>query len=139
MNDIYCINQDYLDLLRIMSSLSGLFSDNDVPYLYYRNAENLFCYALKAQNLSRDDSAFDALMPILGVKTGIGLKTFICQNHTSLEKVAEFNQLSNNFRQLDDYKLIYAISEARNERINFAKGFYDVSQAIYHIVSRRIR
>lgn len=62
MNDIYCINQDYLDLLRIMSSLSGLFSDNDVPYLYYRNAENLFCYALKAQNLSRDDSAFDALI-----------------------------------------------------------------------------
>ena len=124
MINIHCVNDDYLDLLRIMSSLSGLFSDNDVPYLYYRNAENLFCYALNAKNLSRDDSAFDALMPIRGINTGIGLKTFICQNNTSTEKVAEFNQLSKEFRQFNGEELMFKIANARNERIAFAKGFY---------------
>lgn len=137
MINIHCVNDDYLDLLRIMSSLSGLFSDNDVPYLYYRNAENLFCYALNAKNLSRDDSAFDALMPIRGINTGIGLKTFICQNNTSTEKVAEFNQLSKEFRQFNGEELMFKIANARNERIAFAKGFYGVENAIYHIVSRR--
>lgn len=137
MINIHCVNDDYLDLLRIMSSLSGLFSDNDVLYLYYRNAENLFCYALNAKNLSRDDSAFDALMPIRGINTGIGLKTFICQNNTSTEKVAEFNQLSKEFRQFNGEELMFKIANARNERIAFAKGFYGVENAIYHIVSRR--
>ena len=77
------INPQYIELLKIMSSLSGLFSDNNVPYLYYRNAENLFCYALNAQNLSRDDTAFDALLKSNETKIGIGLKTFICEQKHS--------------------------------------------------------
>lgn len=131
-------NDDYLELLQIMASLSGLFSDNKVPYLYYRNAENLFCYALKAQNLSRDDSAFDALLNINGIKTGIGLKTFICEKEQKLEKVAEFNQLANKeFRHLSGDDLVFAVANARNERIDFANRLYGVNNAIYHLVTRR--
>lgn len=131
------VNESYLDLLKIMSALSGLFSDNDVPYLYYRNAENIFCYTLNATNLSRDDSAFDALINLSGINIGVGLKTFICEKNSSIEKVAEFNQLSNEFRQLQGEQLMFAIAHARNNRIEFAKGFYGVHNAIYHIVSRR--
>lgn len=131
-------NDDYLELLKIMTSLSGLFSDNKVPYLYYRNAENLFCYALNAKNLSRDDSAFDALLEINGIKTGIGLKTFICEKEQKLEKVAEFNQLANKeFRHLSGDELVFAVANARNERIDFANRLYGVNQAIYHLVTRR--
>lgn len=131
-------NDDYLELLKIMTSLSGLFSDNKVPYLYYRNAENLFCYALNAKNLSRDDSAFDALLDINGIKTGIGLKTFICEKEQKLEKVAEFNQLANTeFRHLNNDDLVFAVANARNERIDFANRLYGVNQAIYHLVTRR--
>ncbi|MFB2538318.1 MULTISPECIES: restriction endonuclease [unclassified Acinetobacter] len=131
-------NDDYLKLLKVMTSLSGLFSDNKVPYLYYRNAENLFCYALKAKNLSRDDSAFDALLEIDGIKTGIGLKTFICEKEQKLEKVAEFNQLANKeFRHLNGEELIFAVANARNERIDFANRLYGVNQAVYHLVTRR--
>lgn len=131
-------NDDYLELLKIMTSLSGLFSENKVPYLYYRNAENLFCYALNAENLSRDDSAFDALLEIDGIKTGIGLKTFICEKEQKLEKVAEFNQLANKeFRYLSSDELVFAVASARNERIDFANRLYGVSQAIYHLVTRR--
>lgn len=131
-------NNDYLELLKIMTSLSGLFSDNKVPYLYYRNAENLFCYALNAKNLSRDDSAFDALLNIDSIKTGIGLKTFICEKEKKLEKVAEFNQLANKeFRHLNNYDLVFAVANARNERIDFANRLYGVNQAIYHLVTRR--
>ncbi|MDO4224024.1 MAG: NgoFVII family restriction endonuclease [Acinetobacter sp.] len=131
-------NDNYLELLKIMTSLSGLFSDNKVPYLYYRNAENLFCYALHAQNLSRDDSAFDALLEIDGIKTGIGLKTFICEKKQKLEKVAEFNHLANKeFRHLSDEDLVLAVAKARNERIKFAHRLYGIDKAIYHLVTRR--
>ncbi len=120
-----------------MTSLSGLFSENKVPYLYYRNAENLFCYALNAENLSRDDSAFDALLNINGVKTGVGLKTFICEKEQKLEKIAEFNQLNKKFRYLNTDDLVFEVANARNERIDFANRLYGAKQAIYHLVARR--
>lgn len=131
------INPQYIELLKIMSSLSGLFSDNNVPYLYYRNAENLFCYALNAPNLSRDDTAFDALLKSNETKIGIGLKTFICEQKHSLEKVAEFNQLSSSFKSNDLEILARLISNARNERILFAKRLYSSDKEIYHLVTRR--
>ncbi|ADG62133.1 MULTISPECIES: restriction endonuclease PLD domain-containing protein [Moraxella] len=130
-------NENYLELLKIMTSLSGLFSENKVPYLYYRNAENLFCYALNAENLSRDDSAFDALLNINGVKTGVGLKTFICEKEQKLEKIAEFNQLNKKFRYLNTDDLVFEVANARNERIDFANRLYGTKQAIYHLVARR--
>ncbi len=131
------INSEYVELLKIISSLSGLFSDNNVPYLYYRNAENLFCYALGAKNLSRDDTAFDALLDINGNNIGVGLKTFICQGNSSKEKIAEFNHLSSTFISKDLEELARMISNARNQRIMFAQRMYKVNTAIYHLVSRK--
>lgn len=131
------INSEYVELLKIMSSLSGLFSDNSVPYLYYRNAENLFCYALGARNLSRDDTAFDALLDVNGNNIGVGLKTFICTGDTSTEKVAEFNHLSSTFNSEDLEELARMVANARNERILFAQRIYNVKNAIYHLVSRK--
>ncbi|MCW9699240.1 restriction endonuclease PLD domain-containing protein [Avibacterium sp. 20-129] len=131
------INSEYIELLKMISSLSGLFSDSNVPYLYYRNAENLFCYALKAKNLSRDDTAFDALLDINGKNIGVGLKTFICTGNSSSEKIAEFNQLSSSFNSKDLEELARMIATARNERILFARRMYNVDDAIYHLVSRK--
>ena len=36
-------NNAYFEMLALLSSLSKLFSENSVPYLDYRIAENLFC------------------------------------------------------------------------------------------------
>lgn len=136
-NYLLHINEQYLELLKIMSSLSGLFSESEVPYLYYRNAEHLFYYALNAKNLSREDTAFDALLSKNGMRTGVGLKTFICPNQASVEKVAEFNQLSHTFKSKDLDQLARMISDARNQRILMAKRMYAVDNAIYHLVARR--
>ena len=51
---------NYLKLLSAVSKISGLFSENSVPYINYRVAENIFCRSFDAYNLSRSDTAFDA-------------------------------------------------------------------------------
>ena len=53
-------NGDYLKLLAVLSKLSRLFSESEVPFIQYRIAENVFCRSFNADNLSRGDSAFDA-------------------------------------------------------------------------------
>jgi len=47
--------QEYQDFLKIAGCLSNLFSDSEVPYLYYRVAEKVFCRAFEAEDLSRSD------------------------------------------------------------------------------------
>ena len=67
---------EYYNLLKIVGGLSNLFSDSNVPYLYYRAAENIFCKAFEADNLSRGDCSADAAKNSMG----IGLKTFLNNN-----------------------------------------------------------
>ena len=64
--------KNYERFLKITGSLSNLFSDSRVPYLYYRVAEKIFCKAFSAEDLSRSDVSADAKKESLG----IGLKTF---------------------------------------------------------------
>ena len=45
----------YENMLKIIGSLSRLFSESYIPYLDSRVAENLFCKAFEAQNKSRED------------------------------------------------------------------------------------
>ena len=52
--------EDYKNMLSIIGSYSLLFSESDVPYLYYRCHENIFCKYFNADNLSREDSSADA-------------------------------------------------------------------------------
>lgn len=125
-------NDNYVELLSIVSSLSKLFNESKTPYLSYRIAENIFCRAFRAKNLARKDSSYDAKINEIGV----GLKTFLLKNDNSLEKIAEFNSISSVLRELDGKKLAIAVGKARNERISTALRLYNVKEAIYHCVGR---
>jgi hypothetical protein len=74
--------ENYLELLKMAGSLSNLFADSKIPYLNYRVAENIFCRAFSADNLSRSDCSADARKE----NTGIGLK----QNQALKEKYEKF-------------------------------------------------
>ena len=126
-------NGDYLKLLAVLSKLSRLFSESEVPFIQYRIAENVFCRSFDAGNLSRSDTAFDASYK--GV--GVGLKTFICSTDVSVEKVAEFNTLSKQLKDLKGMELALKLADFRNERIDLAKRLYNIDDSIYHIVARR--
>ena len=51
----------YATLLRLVGSLSRLFSENDSPYVDSRFVERLFVQTTGARDLSRMDISFDAL------------------------------------------------------------------------------
>jgi hypothetical protein len=125
----------YLELLSGISSLSGLFSDTSTPYINYRIAENIFCNVFNAENLSRSDIAYDAKIDNLG----IGIKTFINHKNSKLEKIAEFNALSSELRKHKAEILIRKLAEYRNERISFANRTYEITNGIYHCVTRTIK
>ena len=132
------LDQEQIDIyskyIRAIASLSGLFSESNIPFLHYRAAENIFCKSFNADNLSRADIAYDAKLK----STGIGLKTFISSTGTSREKIAEFNSHSNELRKINKTdKLIEKLSELRNERILFANRTYGIEQGIYHCLTRQ--
>lgn len=124
-------NEQYFDMLVLLSSLSNLFSDNSVPYLDYRVAENLFCKYFDAINDARSCTAYDARLGTLG----IGIKTFGIKK-TSTEKIAEFDRLKPQLDALSGKSLAVQLAQFRNERIDFANNTFDVSDSIYHIVGR---
>ncbi len=123
----------YRSLLTKAGSLSGLFSESDIPYLHYRAAEKIYCRVTQAENLARADIAYDARIGPLG----IGLKTFICTGDDKLEKIAEFNRLSSQLIKLEGIDLARRLAELRNRRIELADQAYGIERAVYHIVSRR--
>lgn len=125
---------EYFNLLRIVGGISHLFSDSDVPYLYYRAAENIFCKAFDASNLSRGDSSADASKD----STGIGLKTFLNYNGKSLQKVAEFNKDRIDYQKLikRPEKFINYISYLRNKRLESTKVIHSLDNLVYHCVTR---
>lgn len=122
----------YVQLLQAVSQLSGLFSQSAVPYINYRVAENIFCRAFNANNLSRSDTAFDASLN----KLGIGIKTFIISGSGSVEKVAEFNQLSTELALYSGRELALKLAGYRNERIELAKRTYGIDDSQYHVIGR---
>lgn len=139
--------EEYIKYLKIFGALSGLFKDNqegtnaNKPYLYYRNHEQLFAKVFAVEDLTRKDSAFDAIAKIQGDRIGIGLKTWIHTRDKTFQKVAEFNKVApTEFAPLiedKDYKtLIYRVAEFRNERINLDKRQYYTKNDIYHNVTR---
>lgn len=124
---------NYAETIKIIASLSKLFSENQVPFLHYRIMENLFCSCFGAENLSRSDTAFDAKIE----KIGIGLKTFICEKTSKIEKVAEFNKKSKSLKALTDKRdLSLELARLRNERIQLAKDLYGIENSFYHIIAR---
>jgi hypothetical protein len=124
----------YERLLRAVGSLSRLFSEAPEPYIAYRAAENLFCKAFEAENLSRSDASADASKDRLG----FGIKTFLYKNGKSFEKIAEFNSDHALFRSLDAEAKIRKIAELRNERITTTKRIFGLDDIIYHCVTRQV-
>jgi hypothetical protein len=122
----------YVEYLKLIGSLSNLFSSSEKPFIQYRVAENAFCKAFNAENLARADVAYDAIKD--GV--GIGCKTFILSGASKIEKVAEFNSYSAELRQLEGLNLAKRLAFYRNERILFADREYEIKNRVYHIVGR---
>ena len=98
---------EYRNFLRIFGALSGLFKDINKganakkPYLYYRNHEQLFVRVFDVEDLTRKDSAFDALGIFGEERVGIGLKTWIHSNDRTYQKIAEFNKLAPTVHNID--------------------------------------
>jgi hypothetical protein len=124
----------YERVLKAVGSLSKLFSEAPEPYIAYRIAENLFCKAFEAENLSRSDASADASKN----KVGFGIKTFLHKNGKSFEKIAEFNSDHSIFRALDTGEKIRKIAELRNERIETTKRIFGLEQIIYHCITRQV-
>ncbi|MCM1225561.1 MAG: NgoFVII family restriction endonuclease, partial [Lachnospiraceae bacterium] len=126
--------EPYFKMLKLMGSLSKLFSESSTPFIHYRVTENVFCKYFNAENLSRTDTAYDARIGQLG----IGIKTFqLKANNSSVEKIAEFNMLSPELRQLQGKELAAKLACYRNERMSAANHLYGINRQIYHIVGRR--
>ncbi len=120
---------NYRNMLKIVGSLSRIYSESDEPYLYYRCHENIFCKYFVAENLSREDCSADAKKNDIG----IGLKTWVGADN---QKVAEFNKLRSTYQDLPILEMIKKVSEYRNERIRVTKNLHGINQMIYHIVKR---
>ena len=123
----------YFHYIKSVSSLSKLFSESPIPFLHYRLAENLFCKAFNAENLSRTDTAYDAKIDNIG----IGIKTFICPSNSKSEKIAEFDRKNSELKNLNIDKFVVKLSELRNERINLANRIYNIEKSYYHCIARR--
>lgn len=131
-NQIETNQRQYENFLKIVGSLSNLFSDSSIPYLYYRIAEKIFCRAFEAEDLSRSDVSADAKK----WRLGIGLKTFLIGNKKTFQKVAEFNSDRTLYADLDDYHLVKKIAELRNERIAVTQNIHALDNSIYHCIVR---
>lgn len=126
-------NTEYFNMLGRLAQLSRLFSENDIPYLDYRLAENLFCRYFPAINDARSCTAYDARINHIG----IGIKTFGIESGSSMEKIAEFNKLKPQLEGLAGIDLARRLGEFRNERMRFANDTFDVTESQYHIVGRK--
>lgn len=123
-------DRDYYErMLKLMGSLSHLYSNNKSPYLVSRITENLFCRCLNAENLSRSDITADAKKEHIG----IGIKTWTGSN---LQKIAEFNSDKPTYEHLADKEMILRVAELRNERIDFTKRTQNLDEMIYHCTIR---
>ncbi len=119
----------YESMLKIVGSLSRLFSESDIPYLDSRVAENLYCKSFDAQNKSREDSSVDAVYKT----TGFGIKTF---RGNSSQKIAEFNKDILKFSSLGALDKAKKVAELRNERVNVTKRIYGLEFVKYHCIIR---
>ena len=124
--------QLYREMLYAVGALSRLSSESSIPYLGYREVENIFCLAFGAENLSRSDCSADASKD----RIGIGIKTFLNGNGRTLQKIAEFNRDSSLFRGKTPREIVQTISNLRNERIRATKRIHGLDELIYHCVVR---
>lgn len=124
--------EKYLKDLKLVGSLSGLFSDSNIPLLHYRATENLYCADFNATNLARADVSADAKLR----SHGVGIKTFTEGNKKTLQKVAEFNSQQALYNSLTGINKVKKVAELRNKRLEFTKTAYGLNDLIYHCIVR---
>jgi hypothetical protein len=127
----------YSVLLRLVGSLSGLFSDNDSPYIDSRFVERLYVATTGARDLGRKDISFDAALG----DVGIGVKTFLAgSGNSKREKVAEFTAFARDgrFVGLSKEDLVHEVVVARNSRVlsDANEIGIDISKSLYHCLIR---
>lgn len=124
----------YQKLLKAVGSMSGLFSNNEIPLFHPRFIEKLFVLTADAKDLARIDMSFDAS---IANDIGVGIKTFGTTNlkKDKVEKIAEFAK-SGTLGELDNLNqedLAFKAARLRNMRvqsdtkehgINLDKSFY---------------
>ena len=128
----------YAELLKAISELSGLFSDNESPYIDSRFVERLFAQTTGGFDIGRADCSFDIRFE---TREGVGVKTFLAgAGDSKVEKIAEFNSLARQgeFNVSDKEELVHRIANARNTRVksDAAEFDVDVSTSIYHCLVR---
>lgn len=123
--------KSYKNMLKIVGSLSRLFSDSENPFLYYRAHENIFSKYFNINNNARSDDSADAYD--IQLKVGIGLKTWVGRD---TQKVAEFGRLRPEYEHLRGIDLVRKISEYRNKRIKTTMNAHGLNSMVYHIVKR---
>lgn len=127
----------YSTLLRLVGSLSKLFSENTAPYVDSRFVERLFVLTTNSTDLGRKDRSFDARKGDVGV----GIKTFLAGGKNSKrEKVAEFTKLAREgqFLGLDKESIVRKVVAARNDRVlsDANEIGIDISKSFYHCLIR---
>lgn len=122
----------YMEALGNVAGLSALFSDSNIPLLYYRATENIYCSIFNAINLGRADVSVDAKLG----NVGVGIKTFIENNRKTFQKVAEFNGQQSLYSELNGIDKVKKISELRNLRLQFTLDSYGLDKMIYHCIVR---
>lgn len=138
---------EYIKFLEVFGALSGLFKDTeagssaDKPYLYYRNHEQLFARVFDVEDLTRKDSAFDAIAKMGKKRIGVGLKTWIHSRDKTFQKVAEFNKVApTEIRPLIDkgtpLDVVKKVALLRNKRIQLDQRTYNTTYTIYHNITR---
>ncbi|ACV27116.1 phospholipase D-like domain-containing protein [Kangiella koreensis] len=128
------LKEKYKNLLIALGSLSKLYSSSIKPYLHYRGHEGVFNYSFKAVDHSRSDISFDSSKNSIA----LGLKTFLHNNGSTFQKIAEFNTVDSQIRQFgsNHKKLIKYISEQRNKRLEQSLAITGCEHMLYHLLTR---
>jgi len=122
--------EKYVQDLKLVGSLSKLFSDSKEPFLHYRATEMIYCASFGADNLARADVSVDAKLRT----NGVGIKTFLASSQ--VQKIAEFNKQQELYKDLKPLQKVKKISELRNLRLQFTLKAYGLNKLFYHCILR---
>ena len=129
----------YEALLKAVAAMARLYSDDEKPFLHSRFIEKLFVHTSQADDYSRKDMSFDA---VLKDDIGVGIKTFTVSNFQAnkAEKIAEMTKdaTSGMFDNLNQEALAKKSAELRNIRVRSDVNAYgiDIDKSFYHCLVR---
>ena len=130
--------EKYISLLKAAGYITKLSTNSEGGImrriLDSTTLEIIFSQNFKFNDVSKKDEAIDCYKDGLGV----GLKTFGCDGLSKLEKIAEFNEKSDFIYELrsSPEKVVRFVAGLRNDRIQTTIDRYNLSNIIYHCITR---